>query len=170
MKKLILMAIALIALGFVACKPTENNYRKAYERTIARDSVRTPFEQTIYGRYRRDVQTIPMHAGTDTVNVHSTRVYLTDGEGARREQMRKFCVVIAEFKQLLNARSIRDRFKAAGYADAFIVQTAEPYYYVIAASYPTLADALTLKNHLTQSTPVALKAPCPYILVPTQLR
>ena len=170
MKKLIFMAIALLALGFVACKPTEKNYRAAYERTMARDSARTPFEETIYGRYRRDVKTIPMVNGTDTVDVHLTRVYLTPGDGVMREYLKKYCVVIAEFKQLLNAQSIRDRFKEAGYTHAFIVQTPEPYYYVVAASYPDLNDANTLIAHLSHDTPVTLRKPCPYILVPSQLR
>ena len=112
---------------------------------------------------------IPIFNENDTVNVKTTRAWVVKNEGALNEQLKKYCVIIAEFKQLLNARSIRDRFKEGGYPGAFIVQTPEPYYYVVAAAYTDLSDAVTLTDKLRRDTPVRMKAPCPYILMPSTL-
>lgn len=172
MKKITYILVALVAVSLWACKPTEENYRAAYQRTMARDSVRTEFNETIYGKYRREVQDYRAIDKNDTANVKTTRVWLVKDEDSPvlNEQLKKYCVVIAEFKQLLNAKSIRDRFHDAGYPAAFIVQTPEPYYYVVAASYSDLAQAQSLIQKLLQDTPVRLKTPCPYILVPAHLR
>lgn len=169
MKKILYLLIALMGLGIWSCKPSEKNYRAAYERTMARDSTRTDFNETVYGRYRREIKEVPAFNENDTVNVKTTRVWVVKNEGALNEQLKKYCVIIAEFKQLLNARSIRDRFKEGGYPGAFIVQTPEPYYYVVAAAYTDLSEAVTLTDKLRRDTPVRMKAPCPYILMPSTL-
>lgn len=169
MKILYLLPVLAVALLW-SCKPSEKNYKEAYDRTMARDSVRTEFNETIYGRFRRDVKEYQAVSDNDTVNVRTTRVWVVADEGVSGQQMKKYCVVVGEFKQLLNARSMRDRFNAGGYPNAFIVQTPEPYYYVIAASDTQLPIAMSFTERLKKESPIPLKLPCPYILVPASMR
>lgn len=169
MKRLSLLLIITAGLLW-GCKPSEKNYKEAYERTMARDSVRTEFNETVYGRFRRDVKEYRTVSNGDTADVRSTRVWVVPDEGTPNELMKKYCVVVGEFKQLLNARSMRDRFKDGGYPGAFIVQTPEPYYYVIAVSDRDLPIALSTIDKLKKESPLPLKSPTPYILVPSTLR
>ena len=171
MKKTLYLMLALMLCGIVGCKPSEKNYRAAYEKTMARDSLRTDFDQTIYGRYRRQVRDIELtNANGDTVEARTMRVVVTQNGGGVKESLKKYCVVVAEFKQLLNANSMRTRFNDGGYPGAFVVHTAEPFYYVLAGSFDNLSDAESLVATLRQKSPVALKAPAPYILIPSQIK
>lgn len=165
----ILMIAALgmtVASALQSCKTTEKNYREAYERTMARDSDRTEFESTVYGRYRRQVSDVPMEYGGDTVTARRTMVSVTKDGGGLRENLKKYCVVAGEFKQLFNAQSMRNRLVDNGYPGAFLVQTREPYYYVLAGSFADMKAAMELKAKLTDTPPFKLKAPAPYILLP----
>ena len=165
MRKLVYIFLALVAM--TACKTNENNYREAYERTMARDSARTDFDETIYGRYRREARnTVLTDDSGDTAKVTVMRVYVTADGGGIRESLKKYNVVVAGFKQLLNANSMRQRFQDGGYPGAFVVETPEPYYYVVAQSFIDLAPAKAACAKLRESTPVTLRAPYPYILVP----
>ncbi|MDO5395839.1 MAG: SPOR domain-containing protein [Bacteroidales bacterium] len=165
---ILVSGVIMLTMAAVSCKPSEKNYRAAYERTMARDSARTEFNETVYGRYRRQVREIPVFTESDTVKVRTTHVVVS--EGVPREAMKRYCVVIAEFKQLLNARSIRQRFIDGGYPSAFIVETPEPYYYVVAGAYNELPEAMGLCDSLRRNSPVPLKAPAPYLLKPSQIR
>lgn len=166
--KLCILGI-LATMILLGCKTNENNYRQAYEKTMARDSLRTDFNETVYGRYRREVREVENVQGSDTARVTVARVSVTPNGGAVRENLKKYNVVVAGFKQLLNASSMRERFVDGGYPGAFIVQTPEPYYYVVAGSFRTLGEAIALRDTLTATSPVPLRSPHPFILVPTQL-
>lgn len=163
------VAVLVAAGTFTGCKTSEKNYREAYERTMARDSSRTDFDQTIYGRHRREVREGTIAQGTDTVATRRVRVTVTPDEGALNEQLKKYCVTVGEFKQLFNARSLRDRIRDAGYPGAFIVQTAEPYYYIVAESTADAAAATAAVTKLRANPPFPLRAPAPFILLPAQL-
>ena len=163
--------VLLVLLGFAACKPSEENYRQAYERTMARDSVRTEFNETVYGRYRREARQLESRDDNgDTASVTVMRVSVTPDGGAIREHLKKYNVVVAGFKQLLNAQSMRQRMQDGGYPGAFVVQTAEPYYYVVAGSFADVPAARALRDRLSAKSPVTLRAPYPYLLVPTYLQ
>lgn len=167
----LLVVCLAAAAALTGCKTSEKNYREAYERTIARDNERADFDDTVYGRYRRDVKTTPtVTASGDTLDVRSTYVTVTPDGGGIPENLKRYCVVAAEFKQLFNARSVRQRFVDGGVPGAFIVQTREPFYYVVAGSYSDFAEAEALLQKLKTTAPLPLKPPSPYILSPSQIR
>lgn len=170
MRKLIYLMALLLAAGMLSCKTNEKNYRQAYERTMARDSARVDFDQTVYGQYRRQERQERVVSAGDTAQVTVRRVNVTPDQGVAESDMQKYNIVVAGFKQLLNAKSMRDRIKDGGYQSAFVVQTPEPYYYVVAATSASLADAQQILQQLRAQSPVAMRSPNPYILVPTQLR
>lgn len=172
MKTRILLITALaLAAALTGCKTSEKNYREAYERTIARDNERADFDETVYGRYRRAVKSTPtVTESGDTLDVRSTFVTVTPDGGGIAENLKKYCVVAAEFKQLFNARSVQRRLVDGGVPGAFIVQTREPFYYVVAGSYSDFAEAEALLQKMKTASPLPLKPPSPYILTPSQIR
>ena len=151
---------------FTACKTTEANYREAYEKAIAgRDSL-TAIENTIYGKHRRNLTTSTAVAGNDTVEILSARVRITEGGGGINENLKPYNVVVGQFKQLVNAKSLRERLVEAGYPTTFVVQTAEPYYYIILNSWATREDAIKVCATISadKSFPIALREGLPIVL------
>ena len=162
------MALLMLATG---CKTTEQDYKRAYDRTInTNDSTRTEFSETIYGRYCRAVRDEQLKLGNDTIDTRIVDVSVTNEEGVDKSQMKRYCVVAAEFKQIFNARSMRDRLIEQGYTGAFIVETAEPFYYTIAGSFDDLSEATELIAKLRKQDTIKFKSPAPYVLQPSRLR
>lgn len=145
-----------------SCKTSEANYRAAYE--LARQKETAGVDSTVYSAIRREERPQTVVIGGDTLAMKSEYVRLTDGCGGTSEGFRPYNVVIARFKQLFNAKSVRSRAIEAGYSDAFIVQTREPLYYVVAVSCATPAEAREALADVSRREPVVMRDPCPFIL------
>lgn len=167
MRTLGYLLLTLMAFAAVwSCKTSEANYRSAYEKAIAgRDSL-TALENTIYGKHRRNTTTSLAVQGKDTVEMISTHVRVTDGGGGIRENLKPYSVVVGQFKQLVNAKSLRERLVDAGYPTAFVVETAEPFYYILLNSYPTREEAVKacISVRSDKSFPIALRDGMPLLL------
>jgi|GEM_PF-4403982 len=85
------------------------------------------------------------------------------------ERVKDIFSTIAKKYERFNAISMRDRLAVAEATvpTAFVVETGEPYYYVIASSWPTLAEAAAALKTLQTNPPIPLRPPLPYILRPT---
>ena len=164
-----IMAMTVLAAILIpSCKTTEKNYRTAYERTMAaQDTTHLDFDQTIYGRYRRDMRTSEAVIGGDTVATRIQRVYITPGDSVPGK-LKNYNLVVGQFKQLFNASSMRQRLRDKGYTDAFVVQTAEPYYYVVAQDYDDQAQAAAALKRLRANPPFRLRDPLPFLLRPAR--
>jgi hypothetical protein len=165
------IAITLVTVvAMTACKTTESNYRNAYERTVNHaDSTRTEFEQTIYGKYRRQMRDVAMRIDGDTVQTKAQRVTVTKDVVKNAVTLRRYNVVVGEFKQLFNAKSMCERLIEGGHSDAFVVQTAEPYYFVIIGSFNKGAEAVACRDAIAAKPPFKLKDGLPFILQASQL-
>ena len=158
-----LFTAALIVLP--ACKTTEANYRSAYDKALAGRENSTAIDSTIYGAHRRNIGSrIALSAAGDTVEVRNQRVKVTEGGGATSEQLNKYNVVVGQFKQSFNAKSMRRRLVDAGFTNAFVVQNGEPYYYVILSTHKTEAEAIDAAVSIPKNFPIPLRSPLPYIL------
>lgn len=161
----VLLAVVFGAIGFTGCKTSEKNYRKAYERAVAdNDRGVTEFENTIYNKYRGRMQDAQMVLGTDTIDTKVLRVKVTKDGGGIREWLKKYSVVVGEFKQLFNANSLRQRFVDAGYPRTFLVENNEPYYYIVVDSSDDLRAMDALADSVAKTTKIPLKDGFPYIL------
>ncbi len=153
-----------------ACKTTEANYRAAYEKAVAGRDSADALENTIYGRERRQVGfSYVATAQGDTVGVKKQLVRITEGGGGIRENLKPYCVVVGQFKQKFNAVSMRDRLaiEQGAMPGAFVVETAEPYYYVVGASFGSLADATACLRRYTDEQVLPFRSPLPFILQAT---
>ena len=155
-------ALLLIAVLISGCKTTEANYRAAYEKAIAarEDDER----ETIYGGVSRQLGTRKMVENGDTAQVMIKNVSPVTIAGVKQPEVKKYMLVVGEFKQLFNAESMCKRFVNGGYSSAVVVQTAEPYYYIVADSFDSIKDAKKAIAALQEKSPIALKSPAPFIL------
>lgn len=162
-RKLTLLLLCLPLLW--GCKTSETNYRRAYDKAMeARRQADSDLDSTIYGRVRRDFAMQQIVAGNDTVDVKVQHVRVTESGGGIPESLRRYNVVAGQFKQLFTAKSLRERLFEAGYPGTFVVETAEPYYYVIASSHNDPEAAIKALRRLQADKPVGMKPPVPFIL------
>lgn len=159
---LILPAVAL-TVGMGSCRTTEANYRAAYDKAMAgRDSL--DVEGEIYGSFRRQLNAAEIIAGTDTIQVKVQHVKVMEEDGTGPAELRAYCVVAGQFKQRFNAMSLRDRLIGDGYAGAFVVETAEPYYYVVASAHDSAKEAADALAGIKEAAPIVMREPVPFIL------
>lgn len=163
---LLILAAAMISAILAGCKTSEANYRAAYEKAVASRADRDSLEQTIYGRHRLGMGSKMAFADGDSAVVKTQRVRVTDGGGGVREWLKAYNVVAGQMKQRFNALSLRERLADNGFPRAFVVETAEPYYYIIVDAYPSEAEAVKACADLRRRTdlPVAMRPPLPFVL------
>jgi len=137
MKKLVL-SIALLSLMAVSgCKPTESNYKAAYDaaqkkRQAADTDVMLPASglQSVDGPRRQTV-------GGNSVYVVKEHLKITGDTGI---EMQKWNVAVASYKMSTNCASQVDELKSKGYR-SFPAESTGGKYYVIAGSFATLEEA-----------------------------
>lgn len=162
----ILLTIAAVCVLAVGCKTSEENYRAAYDKAMEGRAGRDSIENTIYGAARHGMDMRLARFGADSAEVKTQRVRVTDGGGGLREWLRPYSVVAGQMKQLFNAQSLRERLADNGCPRAFVVETSEPYYYIITETYATEEEAVRAAAALRRRTdfPVRMKAPLPFVL------
>lgn len=163
---------ALVIGGTVfSCRTSEANYRAAYERAVAGRDSALALENTVYGQDRRDfaTQTVTMADGR-SIGLVGRHVRVADNTGNLPEQMKRYNVVVGRFKQIFNARDMRNRLADGAFPSAMVLQTAEPYYYVVSGSYSTLEDAVAAMDAIGDR--VSMRPPLPFIIdaAPTSSR
>lgn len=163
-KSAFIVLCALAATALFGCKTTEENYRRAYEAVKQKET--DGLEGTIFNRYRERAVEANTIYGSDTLRYVRESVRVTLDQGVPQERMKRYNIVVGQFKQLFHAKSMRDRFVEAGYPAAFIVQTGEPLYYVVAFTTEQPQEAATQLQKLQTSSPIRLADPCPWILSP----
>lgn len=164
-------AAAVAAIALAGCKTTEENYHAAYEKAIKARAQNLDIDSTVYGKVRQQMNTSYLVAGGDSVEMRGMFVSPTaDEDGKPTAIGGAYGVVAGQFKTLFNARSLCDRLRSAGYESAGIVNTAEPYYYVVAAWCADGSQAVAALRRLEHDKPVSMRAPLPFILKPAGRR
>ncbi len=159
---------ALACLAVVAsCKPSEESYRQAYEAAKNRDT--DVIEETIYNKIRQRARPQQIVVGADTLDYRVEGVTLTGDDGAIRQRVKRYNVVVGQFKQIFNARAMTEAITSRGY-DGFIVNTAEPLYYVVAAACSTNEEALRLLQEVEKRKDIPMKDPYPLVVCPARKR
>lgn len=160
----------LAAVVVTSCKTTEANYRAAYEKTIAARDSSESIDDTIYGKERRKAGTHTVETTSGNVEVTTQMVKVTEGGGGVPENLRRYNVVAGQFKQKFNAVSLRNRLADGGYPGTFVVETAEPYYYIVTGSYASADEAAKALEALKAAKEKSIRPPCPFILDATARR
>lgn len=167
--RLLPLAAATLTLLTVGCKTSESNYRQAYETAVNKTREASGVDSTIYARIRNSAKMSELTAGSDTMPMRTEYVGYTENGGSSREHLKRYNVVVGQFKQVFNARQMRARLQASGYADAFIIHTREPLYYVCTATCTTPEEAAAAFSRVKSDKSIVLREPLPFILRPAHL-
>lgn len=127
----------MAALMFVGCKPTEKNYKAAYDAALTRRQEAAQEQmRPASGLLSDDGPQMRVLDG-DTVYVLRERMRMSDG--SRIEA--KWCVGVGVFKMDTNAKAVVSDLKKSGMDDAFVAKAAGGKFYSVAAVAATLDSA-----------------------------
>lgn len=149
-----------LALLLTACYTTEENYKAAYDK--AKERTRENMGGTIY-----DMSQAERVRATEIINGDSVRLLRSyfNVVDNKYENTKKFGVVVAEFDQLINARSYRDRLKQNEGFQSYVVYTnREKKYCVVAQAYDEKEPAALFIRNIKQHMKMKVLVPRPYIL------
>lgn len=149
-----------LALLLTACYTTEENYKAAYDK--AKERTRENMGGTIY-----DMSQAERVRATEIINGDSVRLLRSyfNVVDDKYENTKKFGVVVAEFDQLLNARSYRDRLKQnEGFLSYVVYTNREKKYCVVAQAYDEKEPAALFIRNIKQHMKMKVLVPRPYIL------
>ncbi|MDE6099993.1 MAG: hypothetical protein K2G01_03030 [Paramuribaculum sp.] len=168
MKKLFYFLFVSIVFCLAACKTTEANYKAAYE--AAREKQLTGDSLIDYGLLDQQ-RPKPMVFGNDTLPVRTEYVGYTKGGGADSDKsvVKRYCVVVGRFKQVFNAKSMRERLIESGYGNSLVLHNGMKEYYVIANGSNDPHTARLMLDSVRSDSQLVLKQPYPYILQPGHL-
>lgn len=167
---LIIISAVLAGMAVTSCKTTEENYRKAYEVAAEQKRENAGIDSTIYGRIRNSATTSRLVVGTDSLPMRKEYIGYTDGGGSSRDNVKRYNIVVGQFRQIFNAKQMRQRLIDGGYDSAMIVHTREPMYYVITSSVSTPEEALAAWQRVNNDKNIVLRAPLPFVLSPAHFR
>lgn len=154
-----LLHIIMLALVLTACHTTEDNYKAAYDKAKerTREKMGELYDQEQAERMRP----------TDIIDGDSVRLLRSyfNVVDDKYEDTKKYGVVVAEFDQLINARSYRDRLKKNENFDSYVVYTnREKKYCVVAQAYDNKEGAAAFIRNIKKYMKMKVLVPRPYIL------
>lgn len=170
--RLCIPAAMLCTVTFMTtgCKTNEQNYRTAYLAAKEKAEESSGIENTIYDRIRREaVSSRLVTAQGDSLPTMTVGVQCTPDGFAVPDRVKRYSLVVAQFKQVFNARSLATRLRQSGsWPEAMVLQTAEPLYYVVASTASTPEEINKDYRRLLDEKSVAMKEPFPWILTPAR--
>lgn len=155
-----LLYCIMLALLLTACYTTEENYKAAYDK--AKERTRENMGGTIY-----DMSQAERVRATEIINGDSVRLLRSyfNVVDDKYKNTKKYGVVVAEFDQLINARSYRDRLKQNEGFQSYVVYTnREKKYCVVAQAYDEKESAALFIRNIKQHMKMKVLVPRPYIL------
>lgn len=167
MKNILLFASVIVLFTMIGCKTTEENYRSAYE--LAKQKQYDTGDSLSTLGLKNELTPKMVAFGSDTLPTRIESVSLTKSGGGSVSGLRRFCVAVGDFRQIFNAKSLRERLIDAGYADAFLLRNRMDQYYVIAITTTDAHTASMVIDSLKSDSTLVLKAPYPYVLQPVHL-
>ncbi len=164
MKKILFIIVAIVAaVSFNSCKTSEKNYKAAYDITMHKKKAMEEVDSVTYSKILAEKKQATAIVDGDSVRLITEYVNIVDDSPSL---MKKYNVIVGEYKQIFNARSFRDRLKAEK-KPAYVVMDAKRVYYVVAQGFDTSDEAAkflhdihkTVKMHIPIENPWILKRP-----------
>ena len=156
MKKTLYLIISVIIISVLgtSCKTTEENYKAAYDTALQKKELGKDRDVSAFIERERRMREYTTVDG-DSVKMLSQRVSMLDGNPA---DVKRYGVVVGNFKQVFNARSFRERVNAAENnteAPAYVVKNSQNEYLVVYRGFETKSEAAAFlkdKNNFKIST------------------
>lgn len=166
-KTRILFASCLGLLALAGCKPTEANYRQAYETAMQRRQEQLqgiPVE----GALVDDSDFNPVRIGTDTL--WRARFGLRMADTTQRRPYTRYAAGVAQFKMKANAEAVSRDLRANGFPDATVGTSSSDRWVSLIGVFETdsaaQAAALAFPRKLPGFHHVGLPGPALYRIFP----
>ncbi len=155
----LIVVMAMVAV-LCSCHSTEANYKESYDKAVAASRTGEKGEQ-----YRHDLE------------LRKKSNYVVDGDSIRLlrhhfnvvddtpDVIKKYNVVVAEFKQQFNAVSYRDRLRGEGHASYVVYISAKKLYCVVAEGYDDISPAATFANDPDKYMKLKVLVPRAWVLM-----
>jgi len=127
---------ALLSLALSACHTTEENYRASYEKAM--EKTKEGIGADTYAKIVAE-----QHRHTDVVNGDSVRIVprFVQCIDIDASQTKRYNVVLRDFKQKVNARSMSKRLTNEGHKSYVLRYVKDDVYYVIVEAFDTREGA-----------------------------
>lgn len=165
---IIVCAFGLTML-FDSCKPTEQNYRAAYEAAQNK-------QQRIKEESDTDSLTLMTDDTPPRKTVGDKSAYVSQEPvtlyGDAEKTAPTFNVAVAKYKMTANAQSHQERLIQKG-LQSYLLATPKGEFYVVAASFPTMAEAVTYAAEYKEKNPGLPFAGLPgepVVIIPLSIR
>ncbi len=165
MKHLLILIAAIATLAAVtltSCHTNEKIWAESAGKVADKMKSTGGIDSTVYARIRQEARPSVVKVGDDSLALVTQRIYLTAEQPYA--QVKRYNIVVAQFKQLFNARAMCERLYAAGFVNPYIVETREPLYYVAAEGCDHLNQAYSLLRKVMHDHPVPMQDPFPYVI------
>jgi len=151
MKVIKYLCVAALAFSFIACKPTEKNYREAYDAAKAkREAAEAEKMIPASGLLSDDGPSMRIVEG-DTLFVSNDRL-----RAVKTDSMHKapaaYNVAVGVYRMSTNAEASAADLRKEGY-DASAMQTTGNRWYTIVGSFADLKDARLLIGEFKKKNP-----------------
>lgn len=156
---LTITGILFFSFCFVSCKTTEKNYKDAYD--IAVQKNKDGMDDDTYNKIKNESKAPVTVVGNDSVRMRTEFIKIADGAP---DELKKYSIVVGEFRQIFNARSFRDRLKEKKYP-AYVVENRDALYYVIVHGFDNETEAAAYLKNINKNIPFRLPVEEPWILV-----
>ncbi|MDE6297579.1 MAG: SPOR domain-containing protein, partial [Muribaculaceae bacterium] len=144
-----ILAISLIALTLTACKPTEENYKKAYDAAKAkRELANAEAMMPTTGLLSDDGISLKVVDG-DSIFVSHERLRV---DPELKSELKTYSVAVGVYKMNTNAKAQANSLKQEGYK-AFASQTTGERWYTILGSFDKLEEAKKLIFEFKKKNP-----------------
>lgn len=155
-----------------SCKPTEQNYRLAYEK--AQEKARAGLEDWEYELMVENDLPPYMRTATDSVRGISENViwqYTPDTvNGGRPMNPARYNLAVGKYTMLTNARGHTDRLASEGWP-AVLLRNGKPEYFVVICMTDSLDEAADAAHRYTARYPHGtVSLPEPLVIVSTHPR
>lgn len=144
-----IVSAALVALTLIGCKPTEKNYKAAYDAANAkREQAAAEQMRPATGLLSDDGPQMKVVEG-DTIYVDRQRLRDLDG----KTMTGKWAVAVGVFKMDTNAKASVEAMKQKGFSDAAVAKVGGQRFYVISDNVETLDSAIICSKVFRQAFP-----------------
>lgn len=149
MKKLIYRSLILAFAGLLlaGCKPTEKNYRSAYDAAQAKRQAAATADDGLL-----PVSVLESTDGPRRLNIGGTEIY-TQAMALSGAELGTYNVAVGAYSMDTNAKALAEKLRGEGYADACVALGSDSKIYVVAAHTDGLEDAAAVVAQFRNSHP-----------------
>lgn len=141
----------LVAVAMTGCKPSEKNYRSAYDAAKAKREAAVAESMVPATGLMSDDGTMLKIVDGDSLYVSRDRLRI-DPKKPADERPKPFSVGVAMYRMHTNAEAAASDLKAKGYA-AEAMQTTGDRWYVVAGGFPNLTEAKVFVTDFKKKNP-----------------